>query len=73
MYETNTGYEEVMPELVYPVDIVFETEEGESVTTLNSEEEMWAVKEDCQEEWGIRECFSLVYPVSYTLPDGSVM
>ena len=72
-YENNTGYEEVMPELVYPVDIVFEAEEGESVITLNSEEEMWAVKEDCQEEWGIRECFSLVYPVSYTLPDGSVM
>ena len=28
-----------MPELSYPVDIVFETE-GESVTTLNSEEEL---------------------------------
>ena len=72
-YENNTGYEEVMPELVYPVDIVFETEEGESVIALNSEEEMWAVKEDCQEEWGIRECFSLVYPVTYTMPDGSTM
>ena len=72
-YEDNTGYEEVMPELSYPVDIVFETEEGESVTTLNSEEEMWAVKEDCQEEWEIRECFSFVYPVTYTMPDGSTM
>ena len=26
-YEDNTGYEEVMPELSYPVDIIFETEE----------------------------------------------
>ena len=39
-----------MPELSYPVDIVFETEEGESVTTLNSEEEMWYSKRRLQED-----------------------
>ena len=27
-YEDNTGYEEVMPELSYPVDILFETDYG---------------------------------------------
>ena len=43
----------------YPVDIIFETEEGESVTTLNSEEEMWSVKEDCQEEWKSESVFLL--------------
>ena len=35
-----------MPELSYPVDIVFETEEGESVTLLNSEEELELAKRD---------------------------
>ncbi len=75
-YENNTGYEEVMPELVYPVDIVFEAEEGESVTTLNSEEEMELAKRDCREEWeegedNERECFEIVLPVTFVMPDGS--
>ena len=84
-YENNTGFEEVMPELVYPVDIVFEAEEGESVTTLNSEEEMELAKRDCREEWeegdgeeeweegedNERECFEIVLPVTFVMPDGS--
>ena len=72
-YEENSGYEEVMPELYYPVDIVFETEEGEAVFTISSEEEMQEAKAECQDEWGFRECFSLVYPVTFTMPDGSTM
>tara|TARA_B100001142_G_scaffold191731_1_gene190789 strand:- start:323 stop:1777 length:1455 start_codon:yes stop_codon:yes gene_type:complete len=72
-YNENSGYEEVMPELHYPVDIVFETEEGENIVTIHSEEEMHEAKEECMEEWGNRECFSLVYPVIYTMPDGSTI
>ena len=72
-YEVNTGYEEVMPNLNYPVDVVFEAEEGEDFVTINSEEEMQEMKEECQDDWGFRECFTLVYPLSYTMPDGSVM
>ena len=34
---------------------------------------MYAAKAECYDDWGPEECFSLVYPVSYTLPDGSVM
>ena len=30
-YGDNTEYEGVMPELAYPVDILYETEEGETV------------------------------------------
>ena len=75
-YENNTGYEEVMPELVYPVDIVFEAEEGESVTTLNSEEELELAKRDCREEWEEgeddgRDCFEMVLPITFVMPDGS--
>ena len=84
-YEDNTGYEEVMPELSYPVDIVFETEEGESVTTLNSEEELELAKRDCREEWEEgegeeeweegeddgRDCFEMVLPITFVMPDGS--
>ena len=84
-YEDNTGYEEVMPELSYPVDIVFETEEGESVTTLNSEEELELAKRDCREEWeegegeedweegedNGRDCFEVVLPITFVMPDGS--
>ena len=72
-YEENTGYEEIMPELNYPVDIVFETEEGENVVTVNNDEEMQEAKEGCHDAWSHRECFFLVYPVTYTMPDGSTM
>ena len=72
-YSDNSEFEGVMPELAYPVDIVYELEDGEMITTINSEEEMYAAKAECYDDWGPEECFSLVYPVSYTLPDGSVM
>ena len=65
-----------MPELTYPVDIAFETEEGESVTTLNSEEELELAKRDCREEWEEgeddgRDCFEMVLPITFVMPDGS--
>ena len=79
-YEENTGYEEIMPELNYPVDIVFETEEGENVVTINSEEEMELAKRDCMEEWeegegedSDWECFEVVLPVTFVMPDGSLL
>ena len=78
-YEENPGYEEVMPNLNYPVDIVFETEEGENVVTVNSEEEMELAKRDCREDWeeegedNDRECFEMVLPVTFVMPDGSLL
>ena len=79
-YEENTGYEEIMPELNYPVDIVFETEEGENAVTINSEEEMELAKRDCMEEWeegegedSDWECFEVVLPVTFVMPDGSFL
>ena len=40
---------------------------------INSEEEMQEMKEECQDDWGFRECFTLAYPLSYTMPDGSTL
>ena len=76
-YEENEGdYEE--PVLQYPVDILYETEDGDSLVTLNSEEEMRYAKSECwhgeEEEWEDEEdCFQLVLPVNYVMPDGSTI
>ena len=71
-YDENEGYEEVRPELEYPVDIVYETNAGDSIVTINTEEEMMIVKQECREEFDEnRECFELVLPVTYLMPDGT--
>ena len=49
-YDENEGYEEVRPELGYPVDIVYETDEGDVTVTINNEEEMDAAKEECEDD-----------------------
>lgn len=77
-YSDNSEFEGVMPELAYPVDILYETEEGETVITINSDEEMGVAKRDCHENWDEdegddeeRRCFDVVLPVTFLMPDGS--
>ncbi len=54
--------------LQYPVQIVI----GDQTKTIHNSEEMELVKKYCDDEpAGIVDCFKLVYPVTYTLPDGS--
>jgi len=76
-YDDNPGYEEVMPEFQYPVDIIYRTEDGDLTVTINNEEEMLAAKNACREEWNENEydedCFELVLPVTYIMPDGSTI
>ena len=80
-YEANpSSEEEERPSLQYPVDIVYESEESEDgeTITINSEDEMMVAKEECREMWGEEDwdkddCFELVYPVTYVLPDGSTI
>ena len=76
-YDDNPGYEEVMPEFQYPVGIIYRTEDGDSTVTINNEEEMLAAKNACREEWNENEydedCFELVLPVTYIMPDGSTI
>ena len=74
-YEENKDSED-KPELQYPVDIIVETEEGTSTVTINDEEEMASVKRECYDNWEDsydEECFELVYPVTYLMPDCSTI
>ena len=74
-YDANPNSEE-RPELQYPVDIIYEEDR---TVTINNEEEMIAAKEGCREMWGEdsdwdeEECFTLVYPITYVMPDESMI
>ena len=74
--------------LQYPVNIVYETDSGDSSVVINDEEAMIAAKEACydeweegddewgEDEWGEDEgdqCYNFVYPISFTMPDGTTL
>ena len=63
-YEQNPESEE-RPTLQFPVDILYE---DDTTLTVNSDEEMREAKENCDPR-----CFDLVYPVTFTMPDGSII
>ena len=66
-YDENPNAEE-RPELQYPVEIIFDDE----TLTIDNAEEMNMVKRECWEyEDEGRECFALVYPITFIMPDGS--
>jgi len=70
-YEQNSGMDD-RPSIVFPINIT--TNDGESVT-INNEDDMKDAYRDCSRrdrDWGEdKECFALVYPVTYIAPDGS--
>ena len=47
-YEANPGSEEE-PALQYPVDIVYETDDGTVTVTINNDAEMDAAEEECED------------------------
>ena len=73
-YEENDSEEK--PSMVFPITII--TYEGVT-KTISSEEEMSDAYRGCsgrdrERDWDReRECFELVYPVTYVLPDGSTI
>jgi len=75
--EENPGVR-VKPIIVFPVDVV--NEEGE-LSTITTAEELKELKEACRDgKDGLggkgrkgEKCFQLVFPVSYTLEDGTVI
>ncbi len=72
-YNVNPDSEE-RPTLQFPVDITYETEDGDTTLTVNNDEEMEYVKSRCWEEWGDDdECFEFVLPISFTMPDGTTI
>ena len=75
-YDENSGYEEVMPEFQYPIQIIYETQDGDSTADINSDAEMITAKSECREYWEEdydRECFELVLPIIFNMPDGSTI
>ena len=75
-YEANPESDE-RPTLQFPVDIMYETEDGDSTLTVNNDEEMEYVKRSCREEWDDmeedEECYEYVLPISFTMPDGTTI
>jgi len=80
-YDANPDSEE-RPEIQYPVEIIYETEEGNVTLMIFNEEEMIAAKEECREMWAEdydqddedeRACYAFAYPISYTMPDESTI
>ena len=69
-YEANPDAEE-KPALQYPVDISFKDE----TVTINNNNEMRDAYERCggRDDDRDRECFELVYPVTFIMPDGSTI
>ena len=48
-----------------PINILYE---DDTTLTVNNDEEMREAKEDCDPQ-----CFDLVYPVTFIMPDGSII
>ena len=77
-YDANPDSEE-RPTLQFPVDITYETEDGDTTLTVNNNEEMEYVKRRCWEVWGDdgseedEECYAFVLPISFTMPDGTTI
>ena len=77
-YEANPDSDE-RPTLQFPVDIIYETEDGDSTLSINNDEEMENVKIGCREEWADseseqdEECYEFVLPISFTMPDGTTI
>lgn len=68
-YENNPEVEG-KPTLQYPVEVTFE--DGKSLSVAD-EASLGELKEDCGWEKWDKDCFELVYPVTYDMPDGSTL
>ena len=70
-----TGTKE-KPAFTYPIQVQFkpaeEGEEGEMLT-VNSQEELKEAFQACRGEQEDKKCFTFVFPVSFTMPDGSTL
>lgn len=72
-YENSDSAEEA--ELIYPVQIAFP--DRDDIVTVTSSREMDRYLEDCESEESLgdelksNDCYEIVYPVSYTVQDGT--
>ncbi|MFY0603529.1 MAG: hypothetical protein JXQ93_06235 [Flavobacteriaceae bacterium] len=68
-YIDNPGASE-RPELVFPVDIMFEDNEVQTIIDLA---ELREVKQACREDRNRRRCFTLNLPLTFFMPDNSTI
>ena len=68
-YDSNSRVKE-RPGLSYPVDVRFE---NGKTKMISSAEDMEKLKAYCKDKHGKVACFNLMYPYSYTMPDGSTI
>lgn len=69
-YQENPNTRE-RAQLVFPVDIILK-EDG-STQTLIDRDDLIAVKQNCRAGKDKRKCFKLVLPVTFTMPDASII
>ena len=67
-WKQNNPDSEERPTLGFPVDVVLAA--NDSTVTVNSQEELMALRENCQ-PGNFGPCFTINFPVSIALPDGS--
>lgn len=65
-YEANPDAEG-RPEFVFPLEVNF----GDSTLTINNTEELRRAKRACEVDRKRGRCFRLVFPVTFTMPDGT--
>ena len=68
----NNGESDQRPQLVYPVQIII----GDQLFDVNSDAALESIiTEHCEREEGGDhwDCYEFVYPISYTMPDGSTI
>ena len=66
-----TGVKE-KPAFAYPIQIEFRGEDAETAT-INSDDELKEAFQACRGEQDDKKCFTFGFPVSFTMPDGSVL
>jgi hypothetical protein len=73
-FNNNSDFEIQIPEIEYPVDIVYNDQE--LIITINNKEEMYDAKADCQNKWEEKyfgDCFDLLFPITFEMPDGTTI
>ena len=65
--------EKQKPVFVFPIQIQFGRGDEVETVTINSDDELKEAFQSCRGEEDDKKCFTFGFPVSFTMPDGSVL
>jgi hypothetical protein len=65
--------EKQKPEFVFPIQIQFGRGDEVETVTINSDDELKEAFQACRGEEDDKKCFTFGFPVSFTMPDGTVL